>query len=95
MAFSTPVVDFLKIRGSWGTIGDQTVPNTLYLPLMSSGFTSWIGANGQRRFLWVHRGHSTYITWQDIESKNVGIDLGLFQNKLTLHLMFIKEILII
>ena len=84
MAFSTSVVDFLKIRGSWGTIGDQTVPNTLYLPLMSSGFTSWIGANGQRTvFVGTPPAIVHDITWQDIESKNLGVDLGLFQNKLT------------
>lgn len=85
MNWSTPVVDFLKVRGSWGVIGDQTVPNTLFLPLMSpSGFTNWIGANGQRS---VYVGSPSAIvsnpTWQDIESKNLGLDLGLFQNKVT------------
>jgi TonB-linked SusC/RagA family outer membrane protein len=84
MAWSQNVLSFFKIRGSWGTIGDQTVPNTLYLPLMSSGFTNWIGANGQKTIsvgtppAIVHD-----ITWQDIESKNLGVDLGLFQNMLT------------
>jgi len=51
---------------------------------MSSGFTNWIGANGQKTIsvgtppAIVHD-----ITWQDIESKNLGVDLGLFQNMLT------------
>ena len=85
MAFAEPVVNFLKLRGSWGSIGDQTVPNTLYLPLMNVGSTTWIGANGQRT---ISVGTPPAIvsdpTWQDIETKNFGVDIGLFQNKVNL-----------
>lgn len=82
MDWTKPVVSFLKFRGSWGSIGDQTVPNTLYLPLMSSGLSSWIGGNGQKVPL-VNTPPAIVpdITWQDIETKNFGVDLGLFQNK--------------
>lgn len=84
MAFSTPVLNFFKVRGSWGTIGDQTVPNTLYLPLMPSGLSNWIGANGSRAiYVGTPSAIVSDITWQDIESKNLGVDLGLFQNKVT------------
>ncbi len=84
MQFTNPVVNFLKVRGSWGSIGDQTVPNSLYLPLMSSGSSTWIGANGQR-VVGVGTPPSIVndITWQDIETKNLGLDVGLFQNKVT------------
>lgn len=82
---SQNIISFMKLRGSWGTIGDQTVPNTLYMPLMSSGLSSWIAANGAQSVVVgtppaiVHD-----ITWQDIETKNIGIDLGFLQNKVTL-----------
>lgn len=85
MEWTNPVVNFIKVRGSWGSIGDQTVPNTLYLPLMPSGTTTWIGANGQRSVsVGTPPSIVKNITWQDIETKNLGIDVGLWQNKITL-----------
>jgi len=81
---SQNVVNFFKIRGSWGSIGDQTVPNTLYLPLMPSGLSSWIGANGARSpYVGTPPAITHDISWQDIETKNLGVDLGFFQNKMT------------
>jgi len=81
---SQNVLNFLKIRGSWGSIGDQTVPNTLYLPLMPSGLSSWIGANGARTpYVGTPPAIVHDISWQDIETKNLGLDLGFFQNKMT------------
>jgi TonB-linked SusC/RagA family outer membrane protein len=78
------VINFFKIRGSWGSIGDQTVPNTLYLPLMPSGLSSWIGANGARSpYVGTPPAIVHDISWQDIETKNLGLDLGFFQNKMT------------
>jgi TonB-linked SusC/RagA family outer membrane protein len=77
-------LNFFKIRGSWGSIGDQTVPNTLYLPLMPSGLSSWIGANGARSpYVGTPPAIVHDISWQDIETKNLGVDLGFFQNKMT------------
>jgi TonB-linked SusC/RagA family outer membrane protein len=82
---SQNVLNFFKIRGSWGSIGDQTVPNTLYLPLMPSGLSNWIGANGARSpYVGTPPAIVHDISWQDIETKNIGVDLGVFQNKLTL-----------
>ncbi|WP_185153948.1 SusC/RagA family TonB-linked outer membrane protein [Dysgonomonas sp. ZJ279] len=83
-----PTLSFLKLRGSWGSIGDQSVPNNLYVPLMNS-FTSWASPAYQ----WINgankvQGYSTplaadaNITWQDIENLNLGFDLRLFKDKL-------------
>lgn len=78
-------LNFLKLRGSWGSIGDQTVPNTLYLPLMPSGLTSWIQANGNKApYVGTPPSIVHDITWQNIETKNVGLDVGLLQNQVTL-----------
>src|SRR5690606_42081808 len=30
-------LDLVKFRGEWGTIGDQTVPNNLYVPARGTG----------------------------------------------------------
>ncbi len=81
---SQNVIDFLKVRGSWGSIGDQTVPNTLYMPLMAGGLSNWIAANNS---LAVSVGTPAAIvhdiTWQDIVTKNLGIDIGILNNQVT------------
>ena len=81
MEWARPVLSFLKFRGSWGSIGDQTVPNNLYLPVMGSSLSGWI-ANGQKvPYVGTPPAIVSNITWQDIETKNFGIDMGLLQNK--------------
>jgi TonB-linked SusC/RagA family outer membrane protein len=78
-----PVVNSLKFRGSWGTIGDQSVPNGLYIPSLDNGQSTWIGGNGSRVFF-VGTPSAVYsdIQWQDIESKNIGVDISLLKNKI-------------
>ena len=81
---SQNVLNFMKIRGSWGSIGDQTVPNTLYMALMQSGLSSWIGGNGaQAVYVGTPPAIVHDITWQDIETRNLGLDLGFLDNKVT------------
>jgi TonB-linked SusC/RagA family outer membrane protein len=80
-----PVVSSLKVRASWGSIGDQTVPNSLYLPVMQNGAATWIGANGARvPFVGSPNFIDPNITWQDIVSKNLGVDVGLLDRKINL-----------
>ncbi|HEU4632730.1 MAG TPA: SusC/RagA family TonB-linked outer membrane protein [Flavisolibacter sp.] len=85
MEWSKPVVNSLKFRASWGSIGDQTVPNSLYLPVMDNGQISWIGGNGTRLFyVGSPDAIDANIQWQDIISKNIGVDMGLFKNKVNI-----------
>ncbi|QEC51532.1 TonB-linked SusC/RagA family outer membrane protein [Anseongella ginsenosidimutans] len=82
MAGTERILNLLKFRGSWGTIGDQTVPNSLYVPTMETGLSTWIGANGSRlSYVGTPNAVSTSITWQDITSLNVGLDARLFDNR--------------
>jgi hypothetical protein len=51
---------------------------------MPSGLSSWIGANGARSpYVGTPPAIVHDISWQDIETKNLGVDLGFFQNKMT------------
>jgi TonB-linked SusC/RagA family outer membrane protein len=82
MQWAKPVISTLKFRASWGSIGDQTVPNSLYLPVMANGQSAWIGGNGTRLFyVGSPDAIDANIQWQDIVSKNIGVDAGLFKNK--------------
>lgn len=85
MDWVKPVVNSLKFRGSWGSIGDQTVPNGLYISSLTPGQYSWIGANGARVFS-ASTPTAVYgdIQWQDIETRNVGVDVGLLKGRVNL-----------
>ncbi len=77
-----PVLSFAKFRGSWGSIGDQSVSNSLYLPTMGVGQTSWLNAENMQLFnLGTPAPVSAGLTWQDIVTLNLGVDLKFFKNK--------------
>jgi TonB-linked SusC/RagA family outer membrane protein len=83
MKWTKPVVSSLKFRGSWGSIGDQSVSNRLYLPIMPNGQSTWI--NGSRvSYVGSPAAIDANIQWQDIISKNLGVDLGLLNNKVNI-----------
>lgn len=78
-----PVLSFAKVRASWGSIGDQSVPNSLYLPQMNIVENSWLSNGGVRYFqMGTPAAVSGDITWQDIEHLNLGADFRFFNNRL-------------
>lgn len=73
----------LKIRGSWGRIGNQNISEYAFLPTMTSALAEWsinevrpltIGAPALVR---------TNFTWEKVETLNGGLDWGFFQDRLT------------
>ncbi|MBZ4188183.1 SusC/RagA family TonB-linked outer membrane protein [Niabella beijingensis] len=92
MNWAKPVLSFLKIRGSWGSIGDQTVPNNLYLPIMPSGKSTWINAVGARvPYVGSPLAIDPNIYWQNIVSSNIGFDMGFFENKINVSFDLFKR----
>lgn len=78
-----PVLSFAKLRASWGTIGDQSVSNSLYIPTMGFSKNNWLTSQGiQFMQLGTPGPVSDALTWQDIEHLNVGADLRFFGGKL-------------
>ncbi len=82
MQWAKPALSSFKLRGSWGIIGDQTVPNDLYVPALGTGQVSWLGADGQKLY---YRGTpaavAAEITWQDIATLDLGFDARFFNNE--------------
>lgn len=75
MDWSKPFLTSFKFRTSWGSIGDQTVSSSLYIPTMSTGQNSWIGGNGSLlNYVGTPSAVSANITWQNIETLDVGFD---------------------
>lgn len=77
-----PILTFAKLRGSWGSIGDQSVPNDLYIPTMDIIQNSWLTSTGDKSFqLGTPSPVSSNIGWQNIQTLDLGADIRLFKNK--------------
>lgn len=84
MDWAKPVLNALKARASWGIIGDQSVPNSLYVPTMAGSSAAWI-IGGARLYQFGTPGSvSTSVTWQDIETLDIGLDARMFKSELGL-----------
>jgi TonB-linked SusC/RagA family outer membrane protein len=92
MDWTKPALSSLKFRGSYGTIGDQTVPNSLYMSLMDAPLTTWIGG-GNARVVSVTTPPlvAADIGWQNITTANFGIDAGFLNNSLNVTFDITKE----
>lgn len=82
MEWTKSVFNSLKFRASWGTIGDQSVSNSLYIPTMSGSFNNWLISNAKLYQFSTPGSVSGSITWQDITTLNLGIDARTLNNDL-------------
>ncbi len=81
MDWSSSYVDELKLRASWGTIGDQSVGNALYVPTMGGSLNTWIISNARLYQFGTPPAVSQSITWQDITTLDLGVDARVFRGK--------------
>ena len=77
-------LDNLKIRASYGTLGNQQISGYYpYIASMGVGLSSWIfNSSGQSPRVSVPGLVSSTLTWETVTSKNMGLDIGLFKGKL-------------
>lgn len=81
--FQRSVINNLKLRASWGTLGNQNIGDYPYQQVIALGMNAPFGVS---EMLWPGAAAttvpSTDITWESTEVVNVGMDVGLFDNKL-------------
>ena len=84
MQWAKPALSHLKFRGSYGIIGNQAVPASLYTPNMFPYETLWIG--GQNKYYGVPTPTFSLrdISWEDLETIDFGVDARFLNNKLGL-----------
>ncbi|WP_154665142.1 MULTISPECIES: SusC/RagA family TonB-linked outer membrane protein [Prevotellaceae] len=79
----TGVLSFGKVRASWGSIGDQTVPNTLYRSVLEDGTSNWLdGTNKKPTIFGTPSIIDNNISWQRIETLDFGADLRFWNNQI-------------
>lgn len=71
-----PTIDNLKLRAGWGATGNQNVNDYAYMALLAFKTTPW--GTG------VLTGNTANpnLTWETTYSYNIGLDLGLFNNRI-------------
>jgi TonB-linked SusC/RagA family outer membrane protein len=79
------IIDHLKIRGSYGTVGGDQLGNRrfLYLDEISRGGGSYSGTLGRGSNIQESFFGNPNVQWEVAKKSNVGLELGLF-NQLTL-----------
>lgn len=82
MDWSKAALSALKLRGSWGTIGDQSVKNSLYIPTMTGSANSWIIGGAKLYQFGTPDAVSSSVTWQDITTLDLGLDARFLDNDL-------------
>lgn len=81
-------LDYLKIRASYGLVGSDMLPSDRFAYLAYYGgdngyhfgpnLNSWIDGNGEARLA------STALTWEKAKKVNLGIDMMLFKQRLSI-----------
>lgn len=84
--FNVPAVSLLKLRASYGELGNQSVNEYYgYIPSMSAAAGRYIiGGQIPQRIIPPALVSSNY-SWENVQTTNFGIDLGLFENRLTVN----------
>lgn len=75
------VVSELKVRGSWGQLGNDKIPNYQYYSTLSSVESPTLGGAAFTA-LAQNRMANTTIKWEVTTQTDIGIDLGFMNNRL-------------
>ena len=81
---SVNFINSLKLRASWGQLGNSAAIGLYdFIPLLTSG--NALTFNGVRTtYFFQNTLASPDVTWETIQQSNIGIDLGLLRNRLSI-----------
>ena len=95
---SVPAVNYLKLRGSWGQLGNDQIyfPGTetlaTYQYLATYGFNTWIIDNAPRTTLSEARIPNPTITWEVANNTDIGLEGQLFNGKINFEFDFFNNL---
>ncbi len=87
---SIGIISNLKLRGSWGKTGNDRVGAFQYLANMEFGGGTAIG-NSFSKGIQVTGVANPNITWETATTIGIGLDLGIFDNKITVEADYFKK----
>ncbi len=86
MESTKDVISLLKVRGSWGQLGNMATSSWYpFYQTMPTGVASgsWLVDGVKPNTSYAPGMVSDALTWETVQSWNIGIDFGLFDNRLT------------
>jgi TonB-linked SusC/RagA family outer membrane protein len=81
----TPI-SFLKVRGSWGSIGNNDIGSNSYLRIMSASPSNWWINGLNPTQVGVFANIASSLTWETIQTTDLGLSAKLFHNALGVDL---------
>jgi len=86
-----PYLSFLKIRGSYGSVGNQAVGANKFLATMNPSVSNWILPTGNAASITSPNAVSQSLTWETIETLDFGADARFLNNKLGISFDWFKR----
>lgn len=80
--FNVEGISSLKLRGSWGQLGNQDITNLAYAPIYVKARDLWLGGVTQNSM--IEGSSNPNLVWETITKTNIGLDARLFDNRLSL-----------
>ncbi|NPA35869.1 MAG: TonB-dependent receptor [Chlorobi bacterium] len=85
------IVTDIKLRGSWGQVGNDKIGNYRYIAPMANVFYTFSGQNGDFSSGLVTKGlANTDLKWETSTQTNFGVDLLMFNSKLRITADYFK-----
>lgn len=75
------IVSDMKLRGSYGLIGNQNVGSDRFIPKMSTASANWIVGDAKVLYTGLPANVSSNLYWEDIATLNLGADIRFLKNK--------------
>ncbi len=91
MDFAQPVLSFFKLRGSYGSIGNQAVGANRFLSTMASSNSNWVIAGANMLTVGTPGLVSPTLKWETVTTLDLGADARFFNNKLGLSFDWYKR----
>lgn len=90
MEGTTSFLNFLKLRASWGQVGNQNIKAYQYLAPVTSSFTNYNFGTSGGQTAWITGAYPSRLAneklkWETSEQINIGIDARLLDSKLGLN----------
>jgi TonB-linked SusC/RagA family outer membrane protein len=77
------VIQNFKLRGSYGTLGNQNVDDFLYLSTMTVKDGTWLFDDEYENYVTAPDLESSNLTWETVETTDFGVDISALKGKLS------------
>ena len=86
------LINLLKLRGSYGELGNENIGEYQYMAVMARGNYTYSFGNNKVTGSSISDYVNTAIRWEKKKMLDIGLDLGMFNNKLEFNIDWYKAI---